>query len=136
MLQQVELNRTSSHLLVYVYPSKTRKAQNSAESNHVLEMPPHHHSEGENQELWLTIRKGSSQARKRLLHPDPTLGLLTARRFSRRKGGKKEAGEERMQNGIIMSLAKMKLTHWEDRGIYMHNFTWIKSLCQICDALW
>lgn len=57
-----------------------------------MEMPPHHHSQEENQELRLAIRKGSSQARKRLLHPDPVLGLLTARRFSRRKGGKKGGG--------------------------------------------
>lgn len=56
--------------------------------------------------------------------------------LKKKRGKKKEAGEERRQNGIIMSLAKMKFTHWEDRGIYMHNFTWIKSLCQICDALW
>lgn len=40
----------------------------------------------------VTIRKGSSQARKRLLHPEPELGLLTARSFSRRKGGKKGGG--------------------------------------------
>lgn len=92
MPHQVELNKTSSHLLVYAYPCNTRKDQNSAETNHVLEMPPHHHSQGEKQELWLTITKGSSQARKSRQHPDLALGLLTARRFSRRKGGKKGGG--------------------------------------------
>lgn len=138
MLHKVELNKTSSHLLVciYIYPSNTRKDQNSAETYHVLEMPPHHHSQGEKQELWLTIGKGSSQARKNCCIQTSRWGYCLQGGSQEEKGEKKEAGEERRQNGIIMSLAKMKLTHWEDRGISMHNFTWIKSLCQICDALW
>lgn len=82
--------------------------------------------------MLLSIRKGSEAA---VAHRARG-GAAACTEIPQKKGEKKEAEEERRHNGIIRSLAKMKLTHQEGRGIYMHNFTGIKSLCQICDVLW
>lgn len=121
-------------MFTLVIQGKTRN--NPAESNHVLEMPPtppqprkESGAVVNDQERLLTSQEKTAASRPRGWATDCNEVL-------KKEGEKKDVGEERRQNGIIRSLAKMKLTHQEGRGIYIHNFTRIKSLCQICDVLW
>lgn len=113
---------------------KTRKKP--AEGNHVLEIPPTSQSSRESGAIVNNLERLLTSQEKAAASRPSSWSYWLQGGSPEARGEKKEAGEDRTQNGIIRSLAKMKLSHREDRGIYMHNFTQIKSLCQICDVLW
>lgn len=85
---------------------------------------------GYNQERLFTSQEKTAASRARAGATD-CKEVLKKKRGKRRRRGRKEG---RMGSSWVWQ--KWSSPTGEDRGIYMHNFTWIKSLCQICDALW
>lgn len=95
---------------------KTRKKP--AEGNHVLEIPPTSQSRRESGAIVNNLERLLTSQEKAAASRPSSWSYWLQGGSPEERGEKKEAGEDRTQNGIIRSLAKMKLSDTGKIGEY------------------